>query len=106
MSGTFSTSFGTTFKGSEYAVACENGSVTILRSKVLVETNGTVDEKNFDEEGSGVKQEVAAWAKSIKAGRANELQSPAQALADLEILQKMLESGASKGKTEALKFQT
>ncbi|KAF7861422.1 hypothetical protein EAF04_007987 [Stromatinia cepivora] len=66
VSGTFSVSFGTTLSGPEYTVACEDGSVTVIRSKVIVR-KGEESEKNFTEveftkEGSGVKQEVVAWA--------------------------------------------
>jgi len=109
ISGTFSISFGTTLSGSEYTVACEKGSVTIVRSKVTVRTGeekaGEFIEKEFTEEGSGVKQEVAAWARSIVAGKADSMQSPEQALADLEILEKMLKSGEGHGETEILQLQ-
>jgi predicted dehydrogenase len=109
ISGTFSVSFGTTLSGSEYTVACEKGSVTIVRSKVTVregeEKEGKFTEKDFPEEGSGVKAEVKAWAESIAAGKANPGQAPEQALADLEILEKMLKSGEADGKTEALEYQ-
>jgi len=43
-------------------VACEHGSVTAIRSKVIVqqeeESDGKTTEKDFDDEGSGVKQEA------------------------------------------------
>lgn len=109
ISGTFSVSFGTTLSGSEYTVACEKGSVTIVRSKVTVregeEKDGNITESEFTWEGSGVKQEVDAWAESIVVGMANPAQAPEQALADLEILEKMLKSGEGQGKTEALHYQ-
>lgn len=104
-SGTFSVSFGTTFKGSEYTVACEKGTVTVVRSKVTVSVDGEDNTKTFDHEGSGVKQEVAAWAKSISIGHADPQQSPEHAFADLELLQKMLESGAAQGRSESLWHQ-
>ena len=109
ISGTFSVSFGTTFSGSEYAIACEKGSVTVGFAKVTVrlgeekENNESVTE--FKDEGSGVKQEVAAWAKGIVDGAPNTKQSPMQALGDLEILEKMLRSGEGQGKTESLNYQ-
>jgi predicted dehydrogenase len=106
ISGTFSMSFGTTFSANEYNVACKKGTVTVLGSKVIVhETGGKPVEKEFSNEGSGVKQEVAAWAESLVAGKANPLQSPLEALADLEIMEKMLTSRAGHGKTESLQFQ-
>ncbi len=109
ISGTFSISFGTTLSDSEYTVACEKGSATVARSKVTVregeQSEGKYVEKEFPSEGSGVKQEVVAWAESIVAGKANPAQSPEQALADLEILEKMLKSGEGHGKTESLQYQ-
>jgi hypothetical protein len=99
-------SFGTTFKGSECNVACEKGTVTIVGSKVIVEeTGGMPMEKEFPNEGSGVKQEVAAWAESLVTRKPNPRQSHEEALADLEILEKMLKSGEGHGKTESLQFQ-
>jgi hypothetical protein len=99
-------SWGTTFSGSEYNVACEKGTVSIVGNKVIVqETGGKPVEKEFPDQGSGVKQEVAAWADSIVAGKPNPQQSPEEALADLEILEKMLKSGEGHGKTESLQFQ-
>lgn len=109
ISGTFSVSFGTTLSGSEYTIACEKGSISIIRSKVIVregeESEGKFTETEFNDEGSGVKQEVAAWAKSIVDGRPNPAQSPEQALGDLEILEKMLKSGEAGGKAESLQYQ-
>ncbi|CAG8978832.1 hypothetical protein HYALB_00013206 [Hymenoscyphus albidus] len=109
ISGTFSVSFGTTLSGSEYVVACEKGSVTVSFGKVTVklgeEKENVESVKEFKEEGSGVKQEVAAWAKSIADGVFNTKQSPQHALADLEILEKMLKSGGAQGQGQSLKYQ-
>lgn len=109
ISGNFSVSFGTTLSGNEYTVACEKGSVTVTSGKVIVrqgeEKEGKFTEKEFKEEGSGVKQEVNAWAESLAAGKQNPKQAPEQALADLEILEKMLKSGEGYGKSESLQFQ-
>lgn len=110
VSGTFSVSFGTTLSGSEYTVACERGSVSVVRSKVTVyegeENQGNKTEREFKEEGSGVKQEVAAWAEGLANGTKNPRQSPEEALADLEILEKMLRSGEEGGSVQKLKYQT
>jgi len=109
ISGTFSVSFGTTLSGSEYVIACEKGSVTVGFGKVTVRLGLEKDNKEivteFKDEGSGVKQEVAAWAKSISDGTPNPGQSPEQALADIEILEKMLQSGENQGKAQSLKYQ-
>ncbi|RDL37504.1 NAD(P)-binding Rossmann-fold containing protein [Venustampulla echinocandica] len=109
VSGTFSVSFGTTLSGSEYVIACEKGSVTVGFKKVTVrhgeekEDNAVVTE--FSDEGSGVKEEVASWAESVASGTPNPKQSPEEALADLEILEKMLRSGEGQGKPEGLQYQ-
>jgi hypothetical protein len=52
-----------------------------------------VEEKDFTY-SSGAKAEVTAFSKAIEAGKLNTLQTPAEALKDLEILQRLLESGA------------
>lgn len=112
ISGTFSVSFGTTLSGSEYTIACEKGSVSVIGpSKVIVrqgeEKDGNVSETDFKDtgEGNGTEQEVAAWAQSIVDGKPNSRQSPEEALADLEILEKLLRSGESQGKSQTLEYQ-
>lgn len=109
ISGTFSVSFGTTLGGSEWTVACEKGSVTVSGGKVTVregvESDNKFTEKEFPNDGTGVTQEVVAWGESLAAGKPNPLQSPEEALADLELLEKMLRSGEGHGKTESLQFQ-
>jgi hypothetical protein len=109
VSGTFSMSFGTTLSGSEFTIACEQGSVTVSGSKVTVRQGQQNDDKSslkeFKDEGGGVKQEVHVWAESIVDGKPNPFQSPEQALGDLEILEKMLKSGEGHGKTESLQLQ-
>ncbi len=113
VSGTFSVSFGTTLSGSEYTVACEKGSVTIIRDKVTVrfgeESEGNFTEIDFSEKpdnaGSGVKPEVMSWAQSMVDGKPNPKQSPEQGLGDLEILEAMLKSGEANGQPRILKYQ-
>jgi predicted dehydrogenase len=98
-SGTLSISFGTTDTGSEYLVACEKGSVHVARGKVTITMDGKDPEtKEFPDEGNGVNQEIKAWAKSLEQGKRNEMQSPEEALKDLEILESCLKSGEQSGK--------
>ncbi|KAH6875820.1 hypothetical protein BKA58DRAFT_410048 [Alternaria rosae] len=98
-SGTLSISFGTTDTGSEYLVACEKGSVHVARGKVTITKDGKDPEtKEFPDEGNGVNQEIKAWAKSLEQGKRNEMQSPEEALKDLEILESCLKSGEQGGK--------
>ena len=98
-SGTLSICFGTTDTGSEYLVACEKGSVHVARGKVTITKDGKDPEtKEFPDEGNGVNQEIKAWAKSLEQGKRNEMQSPEEALKDLEILESCLKSGEQGGK--------
>ena len=85
-SGTLAISFGTTFTGAEWIVACEKGTVEVQRGKVIVVEDGKESTKEFPDDGNGVKQEIKAWADSIASGRSESLQSPEEALADLEIV--------------------
>jgi hypothetical protein len=102
-SGTIALSFGTTFSGSEYAVACEQGSVWISKGKVVVTRDGKEEVKEFPDEGNGVKQEIKAWAESLVNGVPNPAQAPEEALKDLEFLEACLRSGESGGAPVELK---
>lgn len=51
---------------------------------------------------NGVVEEVKAFAESILAGEADERGTPEQALADLRVLQRMLESGEEGGAVKVL----
>lgn len=86
VTGTFSVSFGTSFSGSEYAVACEHGSISVVKGTVTVIRDGKEEKKDFPDEGAGVKQEVKAWAEGILAGKQDPRQSPEEALKDLELV--------------------
>jgi len=101
-SGTLSISFGTTFSGSEYAVAAEKGTVWVSKGKVVVTQNGEEEVKEFPDEGTGVKQEVYAWAESLIKGELNQLQSPEEALEDLTLLEACLMSGKNGGAPVAI----
>ncbi|OCK82602.1 oxidoreductase-like protein family [Lepidopterella palustris CBS 459.81] len=103
VNGTFAVSFGTTFSGCEYAVACEKGTLTVFRGKVVVTNDGKEETKEFPEEGNGVKEEVRAWGESLVAGKVNPRQAPEEALADLEVLEAMLRSGEQNGEPVDLK---
>jgi predicted dehydrogenase len=102
VTGTVSISFGSTFKGTGYSVACEQGVVNVMRETVKVgnETNEVPNEK------TGVPLEVRIWGEAIEGGKADPRQSPEEALADLELLEAMLRSGEQNGQAIQLKYQT
>lgn len=99
VSGTLALSFGTRDKGGECVVACEEGTVTLMRGKVTVEcTDGKVDGQTFESQGSGVTEEVKAWAEALENGVEDKMQSKEEALADLRVLEAGLRSGEQGGK--------
>ena len=111
--GTFSVSFGTTFTGAEWTVACEGGTVSVDRDEVTITPKGgeARTEKVRDEfgdvgVGSGVKTEVFAWARSLDQGEWDKRQSAEEGLADLELLEAMVQSGEGDGKAVVMKYQT
>ena len=99
--GSISQSFGTTYKGSEWTLACEKGFVSISRDKVTIDNK--VD--TVEDERTGVPPEVRAWGEALVAGSPNARQSPEEALADLELIEAMLKSGEKGGEPVALKHQ-
>jgi len=121
--GTLSQSFGTTFpNNSEWAIACEQGTVTVGRAGEIVHSSHTdkklgnvvrvfgpdsklVKEIPVEDDGSGVTPEVKDWAEALANDKSNEIQSPEQALADLELIEKMLRSGEQDGVPQSLTLQ-
>jgi len=104
-SGNIMMSFGTTFTGAEWTVACERGTVDVESEKVTVVEGGKQSSKDFPDDGNGVTQEVKAWAESIVNGKPEPDQSPEQALADLETLEAMVKSGEADGRPIDLTLQ-
>ncbi|KAF3385456.1 hypothetical protein F1880_002911 [Penicillium rolfsii] len=91
--GVISLSWGSDFNDNIFEFACEKGVVTMRFDSVTV--NGVEHHIEFD--GKGVGPEVAEFAKSIvNAGSVAKRQSPDEALADLEVLEQMLQSGEKK----------
>ena len=100
--GSISISFGTTHKGSEWAIGCEDGFVSISGNKVTVD--GKIEE--IQDERTGVPPEVRLWGEALAAGQTNEKQFPEEALADLELIEAMLRSGEQGGVPIKLEHQT
>ncbi len=97
-SGTIAISFGTEFKDvTEVEIVTTNGTVvwgpTEVKS-VAGKGGEKVEETKTFPYSSGVVAEVAAFAQGIEAGAIDAFQSPAEALKDVELIQRMLESGA------------
>ena len=108
----------------DFVVVCERGSVTATGTKVVVtervpsaaaaaeDTDSSsggkkprVWEREF-ERTTGVKEEVKAWAEAITSGRRPDARlDPEEALADLELVEAMLESGAARGSQQTLSHQ-
>lgn len=108
-SGTIAMSFGTEFKSTfEIEIVTTNGAVawnpTTVKSAARKAdgSNETIEETKEFPYSSGVTAEVGAFAKAIEGGTLDVLQTPSEALKDLEILQRLLESGAGGAKLQRI----
>lgn len=100
--GVVSLSFGSPFGDNVFEFACEKGVVCMDNDDVTI--NGKTHTIEFD--GKGVAPEVAEFATAIVNGRPVEKrQSPEEALADLEMLEQMLQSGVRCGERLELRLQ-
>ncbi|CAG9978433.1 unnamed protein product [Clonostachys byssicola] len=87
VTGTFSVSFGTSFGGNEWTVACEKGVASFGDGVIKVtKPDGQADTVEYENSGNGVTNEVRAWAASIVNKNQDWQQRPKEALADLEIV--------------------
>ncbi|WQF89079.1 Putative gfo/Idh/MocA-like oxidoreductase, NAD(P)-binding domain superfamily [Colletotrichum destructivum] len=103
--GSFAVSVGSPLSAFDFHVAGEKGSVTLSSHDLTVKPfDGEARTAQF-EQTSGVKEEVKAWAEGLVAGKPNPLQSPEEALADLEFLEKIFKSGEQDGATQKLQLQ-
>ncbi|KAJ1326379.1 1,5-anhydro-D-fructose reductase (1,5-anhydro-D-mannitol-forming) [Microdochium nivale] len=106
--GTYVHSIGSTASAFQFQIVCEDGSIEAEGRKVVVirgrGAEAKREEKAF-ESTTGVKEEVHAWAEALQAGRPNPAQSPEQAVADLEIFEKMLRSGEQNGSVQKTEHQ-
>lgn len=100
--GVLSLSYGSPFKDSTFEFVCDGGVISLQGDRVTV--NGESHDIPFD--GAGVVPEVAEFAASVASGRGVEQRQSAQeALADLEVLEKMLTSGARGGERMEMSMQ-
>ena len=106
-SGTFNISFGSDYQ-TKFAIEIitDRGSVTVeadqvARMKIDKSRNVTEDTIALGLD-NGVKAEVKAFAESIQSGVADERGVPEQALADLRLIQRMLESDEEGGTVKVM----
>ncbi|KAL2829219.1 hypothetical protein BDW59DRAFT_178564 [Aspergillus cavernicola] len=91
--GVISLSFGSEFKDSVLEFTCADGVVTLIDDRLTV--SGVATDIPF--EGVGVKEEVKAFGASIVNGKLDERLRPEEALADLEIVETIIQSGEKDG---------
>ncbi|KAK6348942.1 hypothetical protein TWF730_009703 [Orbilia blumenaviensis] len=102
--GTFSMSHGTpAAKVFEWYIVCEQGTVKVSDGpnvfvKPLEMPEEWVEFGGDKNEWSGVKKEVRVFAESVRNGEGAQGLSPENAVADLEIIEKMIQSGEQGGK--------
>ena len=100
--GVVSLSWGSAFSDNLFEFAGEKGVVTMHFDGVTV--NGEDHHIEFD--GKGVVPEVAEFATAVvNGGPVGKRQSPKEALADLEVLEQMLQSGERQGEKMQLHLQ-
>jgi len=103
--GTYQHSAGSNVRAFEWDLGYEKGSVNANEETVTVTPVGGEKTVKQFERTSGVDEEVAAWAQSLADGKPNPRQSPEEALADLEFLEKMFKSGDENGTRQTYEFQ-
>ncbi|KAJ5083581.1 hypothetical protein N7456_013008 [Penicillium angulare] len=100
--GVVSLSWGSPFDDNIFEFACEKGVVKMHFDGVTVNDQDHVIE--FD--GKGVTPEIAEFAAAVSNMRpVAKRQSPEEALADLEVLEQMLQSGEQDGEKLKLQWQ-
>ncbi|KAK6350154.1 hypothetical protein TWF696_006398 [Orbilia brochopaga] len=100
--GTFVMSHGTpSAKTFEWKVVCEGGSVRVMDGQKVevkeVDMPPVLTDFSDNEDWSGVKAEVRAFAEAVRRGFGNDEQTPENAVADLELIEKMIKSGEQGG---------
>lgn len=104
-SGTFQLSSGSLMSAFEWDFGFERGALKLSGDTVTVKPlDGETTTKDFPRT-SGVSEEVAAWAESLVQGKPNPLQSPREALADLEFMEKIFRSGEQDGAPNQYELQ-
>lgn len=115
--GSICVSAGTLYlDGAEISFSFEDGAIISEAGKVIIkaadleakkEGRKEVDteEQEFDLSTYGVKEEVIAWAEGLVLGKPNPAQSVEEALADLEVMEKMFKSGQENGALQKLEYQ-
>ncbi len=86
VTGTVSISFGTTLTGAEFVIACEGGTVTVSRNKIITKAGGEEIVEEIEDEKTGVPPEVRKWGEGLVMGKRDERQTPEEAMADLELV--------------------
>ncbi|PKS07493.1 hypothetical protein jhhlp_006097 [Lomentospora prolificans] len=99
----------TLFSFEDGAIIAEAGKVIVKSADLEAKKEGRnevdTDEQHFDLAHYGVKEEVFAWAEGLVSGRPNPAQSVEEALADIEVMEKMFKSGQENGAVQKLEYQ-
>ena len=106
-SGTFNISFGSEYQTTfTIEIITDRGTVTVEADQVVCITRDksgkTTEETTALALDNGVNGEIRAFAESIQNGVADERGVPEQALADLRLIQRMLESDEEGGAVKVM----
>ncbi|OJJ58378.1 hypothetical protein ASPSYDRAFT_58836 [Aspergillus sydowii CBS 593.65] len=97
VTGVFQISRGTSLRADEWTVACSHGWIKVENETVTISRDGRVEVVRIPNERTGVPPEIRAWGESLVVGRTHPDQEPEAALADLELIELMLQSGSRDG---------
>jgi len=106
--GTYVQSTGSSASAFGFQLVFEDGSIEAEGRKCVVIRGHGSEAKREDkafEPSSGVMEEVHAWGEALQTGKPNLAQSPEQAIADLELLEQMLNSGEQNGAPKQTEHQ-
>ena len=108
--GTFSLSFGAEYKREfEVQVVTDKGTVTVTPTAVTLLHRGSNGEMNSKDRpfkpmnSHAIRSEIVAFAEAINTGKMDARAAPEEALADLKVLQAMLESAENRNTVKVVK---
>ena len=95
--GIFSLSFGTSFTGYEFSIACKSGAAnhSVFGPTVITAVKGKEEKRVVEDGKTDVPPELRKWGEALAAGKRDAKQKPVEALPDLELVSRTSDSRQS-----------
>ncbi|RAL14129.1 Gfo/Idh/MocA family protein [Aspergillus homomorphus CBS 101889] len=103
--GTFQLSGCSSLKEGGWTVVGENGHLQANDDMVVLNLDEQEESKTLPLEKLAVVNEIQAWGEALVSGQLKPEQRPEEALADLEVIELILKSGAENGAPQATRYQ-